>query len=114
MDLFPNNAGRGSLSPFLVLLGGLTNVTESIYVEEGSINGPDYSCDKVNWSSGEEIFRSFNLIGSPGGLKQEYTLEDEVDDIEDNGVHVFDFFWMMESGGTKQHLMMATEGEGQS
>jgi hypothetical protein len=26
----PNNAGRESLSPFLVSLGGLTNVTESI------------------------------------------------------------------------------------
>jgi hypothetical protein len=27
------------------------------------------------------------------------TLEDEVDDVENNGVHVFGF-WMMESGGT--------------
>jgi hypothetical protein len=52
--LLSNDAGRGRLSPFLVLLGGLTNVTESIYVEEGLINGLDYSCDKVNWSSGED------------------------------------------------------------
>jgi hypothetical protein len=55
LDLLSNDAGRGRLSPFLVLLGGLTNVTESIYVEEGLINGLDYSCDKVNWSSSEEI-----------------------------------------------------------
>jgi hypothetical protein len=54
LDLSPNNARRGRLSPFLVLLGGLTNVTESIYVEEGSINGSDHSCDKVNWCSGED------------------------------------------------------------
>jgi hypothetical protein len=39
LELLSNDAGRGRLSPFLVLLGGLNNVTESIYVEECSIDG---------------------------------------------------------------------------
>jgi hypothetical protein len=90
--LLSNDAGRGRLSPFLVLLGGLNNVTESIYVEECSIDGLDDSCE-VNeddeylsatmsdeWSSsddvdanGEKSSMEQQPIGEPpdisGGLK---------------------------------------------
>jgi hypothetical protein len=45
--LLSNDAGRGRLSPFLVLLGGLNNVTESIYVEECLIDGLDDSCEVI-------------------------------------------------------------------
>jgi hypothetical protein len=39
-------------------------------------------------------------------LKQEYTLEDEVDDIEDNGVHVIDFL----DDGTWWHQTALDDG----